>query len=320
MSPLTESGGDRRRIGLAQGDAERLLQPHRGRERERAAAAQHFFQGRKAELGLFGQRLPGDAAARDFLANGLGHLPALLGGKLLVRRRHRHPWSGSAGYRDLIRDVHLRHKTAQSRLSPGRSRRITAEQCRSFCSRHHDAVSHNSARNTTIPGSDEMTICDEIQIETADPRLLAQIVKLLLFLVMQGVAVIAGRIRGLVRQLRAGVVGGRHAGRHRQAERGALRLAAVQDRRRLCRCDAARRRCRPHGIRPDHPRPRHADIPQPDARTGSRRPTSIRCRRAARSTRSRWWSATASSSATSRSGSRPRRSTSRPAPTGARPR
>jgi hypothetical protein len=34
--------------------------------------------------------LPGDAATGDF-HDGVGDLPALLGGKLLVRRWHRHP-------------------------------------------------------------------------------------------------------------------------------------------------------------------------------------------------------------------------------------
>src|SRR4029079_15814693 len=72
----------------AQGDAERLLQPHRGRERKGSPPAKHFFQGGKAELGLLGQSLPGDAAARQLFPDLLGDLPALFGGNLLVRRRH----------------------------------------------------------------------------------------------------------------------------------------------------------------------------------------------------------------------------------------
>ena len=55
-------------------------------------------------------------------------------------------------------------------------------------------------------------------------------------------------------------------------------------------------------------------------RTGSKRPMSTHCRTAVLSTRSRWSLEAASSSATSRSGSKPVSFTSRPGRTGRRPR
>ncbi|MEY9565000.1 hypothetical protein ABH978_000839 [Bradyrhizobium ottawaense] len=79
-------GGLRRRHdgALAQGNAQRLLQPDRRRQRKRPPAAEHLLQRRQAELGLLGQRLPGDPASGELLANGLGDLAALLVRKLLV--------------------------------------------------------------------------------------------------------------------------------------------------------------------------------------------------------------------------------------------
>src|SRR5204862_7080076 len=117
---LAVDGGRRRRcvvaLALAQGDAERLLQSHRGRKRERPAAAEHFFQRRKAELGLLGQGLPRDAAAGEFFAHLFGHLPALLGGKLLVRRWH----PCSLRFRATLADAQFRTKP-QSAARPRRS-------------------------------------------------------------------------------------------------------------------------------------------------------------------------------------------------------
>src|SRR5439155_653925 len=63
---------------FAQGDPQRLLQAHRGRQRERPSAAEHLLQRRQAELGLLRQRLPGDPASGELLANGLRNLAALL--------------------------------------------------------------------------------------------------------------------------------------------------------------------------------------------------------------------------------------------------
>jgi hypothetical protein len=97
MSPLTAAAGNGASAALRKDTPSACSSPHRGGERERAAAAEHFFQRRKAELGKFCQRLPRNAAARDFLTDRLGDLPALLGGKLLVRRRHRHPCSACSG-------------------------------------------------------------------------------------------------------------------------------------------------------------------------------------------------------------------------------
>ena len=77
-----------------------------------------------------------------------------------------------------------------------------------------------------------------------------------------------GRVCGIILELRAGLVGGARSGRLRQARRGALRLAAHQDRRRLRRRLAARHRCRSHRIGPHGARPRHPDLPQPDEGLG----------------------------------------------------
>src|SRR6478735_1395721 len=50
-----------------------------------------FSSVERLSLASSAQRLPGDPATGDLLTNGIRELPALLGGKLLVRRRHRHP-------------------------------------------------------------------------------------------------------------------------------------------------------------------------------------------------------------------------------------
>ena len=71
----------------AQRDAERLLQPDRGGERERPAARERLLQGREADLGLVGEALARDAAARELLADQRGDRPALLVGELLRSRR-----------------------------------------------------------------------------------------------------------------------------------------------------------------------------------------------------------------------------------------
>ena len=64
------------------------------------------------------------------------------------------------------------------------------------------------------------------------------------------------------------MVGRTSVGGLSQARRRALRLAAAEDRRRLCRCVAARHRCRSHRIGSHGPRPRHPDFSQPDQRLG----------------------------------------------------
>src|SRR5882672_3497781 len=92
MSPLVGAAAGGTSCPLRRETPSACSSPHRGRQRKRPAATEHLFQRREAELCLFGKRLPGHTAARDFLANGLRHLAALLGGKLLVRRLHRHPF------------------------------------------------------------------------------------------------------------------------------------------------------------------------------------------------------------------------------------
>ncbi len=78
----------------AQRDAERLLDPDGGGERERAAAAERFLQGGERELRLLGQLLTGDAAAGQLLADGGGDAAALFVGELAVGGQVR--WSSQA--------------------------------------------------------------------------------------------------------------------------------------------------------------------------------------------------------------------------------
>ena len=111
-----------------------------------------------------------------------------------------------------------------------------------------------------------MTTCDEI--ESRQTRRQPSLIRLVLFFVMQGVAVILVGFAALFLSFEPVMVGGTCSGRLRQARRGALRLAASQDGRRLRRRVAARHRCRSHRIGSDGPRPRHPDFPQPDARLG----------------------------------------------------
>src|SRR5262249_36962196 len=137
----------RRRSGiLAQGDAQRLLQPYRGRKRERATAAQHLLQRRKAELGLLGQRLAGDAALGELLTNFLRDLAALLVGKLLVRRLHR----DSLLHPDILAGRTNQHKTARARLRGGVAGWPAAEHCRSFCSRNQALTAELEADPTCL--------------------------------------------------------------------------------------------------------------------------------------------------------------------------
>ena len=270
----------RRCVGcLAQGDAERLLEPDGGRKRERAAAAQHLLQGREAEFCKLGQRLPGDAATGDFLTNGVGDLPALLGGKLLVRRSASSPLLYPR--QSSRRTIH--HKPAQSRLGGGAPRWPAAEQGRSFRSRQIAAFRTLTPRRNRRSGVSDMTTCDEIEADKSSEQ--PSLIRLVLFFVMQGAAVILVGFAALflsfepvwsAERVQAAFV------KPGDARSGSL---LHQDGRRLRRRLAARHRCRSHRIGSDGPRPRHPDLPQPDARTGSRPSMSIRCRRAARSIR-----------------------------------
>ena len=92
--------------------------------------------------------------------------------------------------------------------------------------------------------------------------------RLLLFFAMQGAAVILVGFAALFVSFEpVWSAEGPTAGAC-PARRCALRLAAAEDRRRLCRRDTARHRRRPHRLRSDGPRPRHADLPQPDPGLG----------------------------------------------------
>ena len=94
------------------------------------------------------------------------------------------------------------------------------------------------------------------------------LIRLVLFFVMQGVAAILVGFAALFLSFEPVWSAERLSGGLSQARRRAFRLAAAEDRRRLCRCIAARHRCRSHGIRPHGPRPRHPDFPQPDQGLG----------------------------------------------------
>ena len=128
-----------------------------------------------------------------------------------------------------------------------------------------------------------MTTCDEIEADKRSEQ--PSLIRLVLFFVMQGVAVILVGFAALflsfepvwsAERIQAAFV------KPGDARSGSLLLKTDDG---YADAIAARHRCRPHRIGPDGPRPRHPDLPQPDARTGSRRSTSIRCRRAARSIR-----------------------------------
>src|SRR6185503_20377954 len=67
----------RGRVIVAQRDAERLLEPDRGRKRERPPAGQRLLERRDADLRLIGQKLPRDAAAGQLLADLSRDQPAL---------------------------------------------------------------------------------------------------------------------------------------------------------------------------------------------------------------------------------------------------
>ena len=113
-----------------------------------------------------------------------------------------------------------------------------------------------------------MTTCDPIEMQV-DRSSLSSMLKLLLFLVMQGAAVILVGFAALFLSFepvwsadgpQATVAG------LSDARSGSLLLKTDDG----DATDATRlgSRCRPHGLRSDDPGPRHADFPQPDAKLG----------------------------------------------------
>src|SRR4051794_41186858 len=179
--------GRRRHHGgaSAQGDAQRLLQPHCGRQCERPSAAEHLLQRRQAELGLLGQRLPGDPAPGELLTDGLRNLAALLVRKLLVGefvlRLHRGPAPGQHPSRA--------DKPAQNRTWPSRRRPAgpaVAEHCRSFCSRNR-AVPADAQSQQTSSGAGQMDTHDTT--DSNEHPWLGRLIVVGLFLLAQGIAV-----------------------------------------------------------------------------------------------------------------------------------
>ena len=272
--------GGRRCVGrLAQGNTERLLEPHGSGERERAAAAEHLLQCRKAEFCKLGQRLPGDAATGDFLTNGVGDLPALLGGKLLVRRSASLPLVSRG--QSSRRTIH--HKPAQNRPGRGGPRRPAAEQGRSFRSRQIAEFRTLTPRRNRRSGVSDMTTCDEIEADKRSEQ--PGLIRLVLFFVMQGVAVILVGFAALFLSFEPVWSAERLQAAYRQARRRALRLAAPQERTTVTpmRRGSASMSISPYRAPRCAPAsPRFSAIRR---RTGSRPSMSIRCRRAARSIR-----------------------------------
>ena len=210
-------------------------------------------------------------------------LPALLVRKLLVGRQHRLPSDppDSSGRTNHHKAAPDRRRTAR-RARHGDGRR--PNNARSSRSRNAAPSPHNSGPGKASTGAMQMTTCDEIQISrpaapvqsggadlrsvscAASPRFLLA-------------------IAAFFRELRAGRGRPRSAARPGRATRAPARCCSRATRRRLRRSAAARHRRRPHGVagRPSAPAsPRSSTTRR---RTGSRRSTSIRCRRAARSTR-----------------------------------
>src|SRR5262249_17101079 len=78
-------GRRRRSIELrAEADAERLLKPDRGGERERAAPRKRLLKGGNADLCLGRQAFPRYPAARQFLADMIRDLTTLHIGQVVV--------------------------------------------------------------------------------------------------------------------------------------------------------------------------------------------------------------------------------------------
>src|SRR5262249_26577524 len=111
-------------ICLPQRKSERLLEPHDGGKRKRAAAAERFFQRRNADLRLLRKLLTRHAAARDFLAHlGCDELTVLVG-KLLVCDDH------------FPRSLRINpHSSAPNRLAQGAFLRAVAEESQTSRSR-----------------------------------------------------------------------------------------------------------------------------------------------------------------------------------------
>ena len=131
----------------------------------------------------FRQRLPGDAAAGDLLTNGIRNLPALLGGKLLVRHWHRHLWLNDASLAD-AQSITNPHKTVPAVAERGGARPNNADH--SARAKSPDSARFQAAK--TPFGVSDMTTCDEI--EAGKRSEYPSLIGLVLFFVMQGVAVI----------------------------------------------------------------------------------------------------------------------------------
>ena len=111
-----------------------------------------------------------------------------------------------------------------------------------------------------------MTTCDEIETDKRGAR--PSLIRLVLFFVMQGVAVILVGFAALFLSFEPVWSAERASAafvKPGDARSGSLLL---KTRGRLRRCIAARHRCRSHRIGSDGPRPRHPDFPQPDQGLG----------------------------------------------------
>src|SRR5262249_40583181 len=128
---------------VAQRDAKRLLEPDRGGERERPPARQRLLERRDADLGLVGQQLARDAAARQLLADLRRDQPALVVAELgLGTDVHRFPLSIfqqllPEPIRDGLRfpaenalKLSSTHKSSHIRTGPDSARRNATAHCR----------------------------------------------------------------------------------------------------------------------------------------------------------------------------------------------